>query len=166
MTKKLKISIGSHRDTVQVAYVNDSSRPTIINSDLFVGRVLVKIRDFDGITPDGSPPIRDHVYFDGRSRRFDIQIEGRFKRRPGVELYSGEEIHFGRYLILSSHPLYFAHQPLIDLNIVDLNLVWVVILIISLNSQRVLSMLGCEWLVGLILIRSTTSVPSAADRLS
>ncbi|KAG0150974.1 hypothetical protein CROQUDRAFT_632458 [Cronartium quercuum f. sp. fusiforme G11] len=95
MTKKLKISIGPHRHQLKVAYVNDSARPTIIDSELFVGRVLVKIRDFDGITPDGSPPIRDHVYFDGRSRRFDIQIEGRFKRRPGVPLYTGEEIHFG-----------------------------------------------------------------------
>ncbi|KAH9811925.1 hypothetical protein DFH28DRAFT_426680 [Melampsora americana] len=95
MNKKLRISIGSHRDKVQIAHVNDSSKPTIIDSDLFVGRVLVKIKDFDGITPDGSTPIRDHVYFDGRSRKFDIQIEGRFKRRENVPLYTGEEIHFG-----------------------------------------------------------------------
>lgn len=87
--------IGPSRDKMEIAHVNDSSRPTIIDSDYFVGRVLIKIRDFEGITPDNSPPIRDHVYFDGRSRKFDIQIEGRFKRRHGVELYTGEEIHFG-----------------------------------------------------------------------
>ncbi|KAI8444688.1 hypothetical protein BY996DRAFT_2516161 [Phakopsora pachyrhizi] len=80
---------------MQIAHVNDSSNPTVIDSELFVGRVLIKIRDFEGITPDGSNPIRDHVYFDGRSRKFDIQIEGKFKRRPGVPLYSGEEVHFG-----------------------------------------------------------------------
>lgn len=104
MTKKLKISIGPHRDQLEVAHVNDSAHPTIIDSELFVGRVLVKIRDFDGITPDGSPPIRDHVYFDGRSRRFDIQIEGRFKHRHGVPLYTGEEIHFGRSVRSSVSP--------------------------------------------------------------
>ncbi|MBW0537397.1 hypothetical protein O181_077112 [Austropuccinia psidii MF-1] len=95
MTKKLRISIGPNRHQMEIAHVNDSSRPTIINSEFFVGRVLVKIRDFSGITPDGSQPIKDHVYFDGRSRKFDIQIEGRFKKRNGVQLYSGEEIHFG-----------------------------------------------------------------------
>ncbi|EFP74669.2 uncharacterized protein PGTG_00625 [Puccinia graminis f. sp. tritici CRL 75-36-700-3] len=95
MTKRLKIMIGPNREEMEIAHVNDSSQPTIINSEYFVGRVLIKIRDFEGITADGSPPIRNHVYFDGRSRKFDIQIEGRFKKREGVELYSGEEIHFG-----------------------------------------------------------------------
>lgn len=55
----------------------------------------VKIRDFDGITPDGSALIRDHDYFTKRNRRFDIQIEGRFKARPGVAPYKGDEIQFG-----------------------------------------------------------------------
>lgn len=39
---------------------------------------------------DGSPPIRTHEYFEKRNRRFDIQIEGRFKARPGVEPYRGD----------------------------------------------------------------------------
>ncbi|WAR52051.1 hypothetical protein PtB15_1B490 [Puccinia triticina] len=95
MTKRLKIMIGPNRQQMEIAHVNDSAQPTIINSEYFVGRVLIKIRDFEGITHDGSPPIRNHVYFDGRSRKFDIQIEGRFKKRDGVQLYSGEEIHFG-----------------------------------------------------------------------
>lgn len=47
------------------------------------------------MTPDGSPPIRDHEYFTKRNRRFDIQIEGRFKARPGVASYGGQEIQFG-----------------------------------------------------------------------
>ena len=98
MAKKLKIMIGPNRQEMEIAHVNDSSQPTIIDSEYFVGRVLIKIRDFEGITADpSSPPIPHHVYFDGRSRKFDIQIEGHFKKREGVELYSGEEIHFGRY---------------------------------------------------------------------
>ncbi|PLW58065.1 hypothetical protein PCANC_00624 [Puccinia coronata f. sp. avenae] len=95
MTKRLKIMIGPNRQEMEITHVNDSSQPTIIDSEYFVGRVLIKIRDFEGITADGSPPIRNHVYFDGRSRKFDIQIEGRFKKREGVELYTGEEIQFG-----------------------------------------------------------------------
>lgn len=55
----------------------------------------VKIRDFAGVTPDGSDPIRYHDYFTKRNRRFDIQIEGRFKSRPGVEPYRGDEVQFG-----------------------------------------------------------------------
>lgn len=95
MVKRLEVRIGPDRFHTEIARVNDSSKPTIIDSPLFVGRVLVKIRDFDGVTPDGSPPIRDHDYFMKRNRRFDIQIEGRFKARPGVAPYTGEELQFG-----------------------------------------------------------------------
>lgn len=90
MVKKLKVSIGGHRDDMQVAYVNDSSRPTEIDTDLFVGRVSVFVRDFAGVTPEGSAPQRDHPYFHGRSRAFAILIEGRFKRE-----YDGDEVQFG-----------------------------------------------------------------------
>lgn len=96
MGKKLKVSIGPHRDRMEVAWVNDASRPTVIDTDLFVGRALVKIRDFVGVTPDGSEPIAMHPSFEGRSRAFEIQLEGRFKKREGVTPYSGEEVHFGR----------------------------------------------------------------------
>ena len=89
MAKKLKVTIGGHRDDAQVAYVNDSSRPTEIDTDLFVGRVSVFVRDFAGISPDGQAR-RDHPYFHGRSRAFGILIEGRFKHT-----YNGYEIQFG-----------------------------------------------------------------------
>ncbi|KAM0791741.1 hypothetical protein ACM66B_004009 [Microbotryomycetes sp. NB124-2] len=92
---KLKVEIGPHRSQMQIAHVNQPDKPTEINSDLFTGRVVVYVKDFRGVTPNGQDPVRDHPYFHGRSRKFAIVIEGRFKQRPGVAPYTGEEIQFG-----------------------------------------------------------------------
>lgn len=53
------------------------------------------VKDFAGVTPDGSAPKPHNQFFDGRSRKFAILIEGRFKRREGVEPYNGDEVEFG-----------------------------------------------------------------------
>ncbi|KAK4336049.1 GTP-binding protein GTR2 [Rhodotorula toruloides] len=92
---RLEVRVGSDRFHTEVAWVNHTSRPTEIDTPLFTGRVLVLVRNFDGVTPDGSPPKRDAKYFEGRSRKFAILIEGRFKRREGVPLYTGDEVQFG-----------------------------------------------------------------------
>jgi Protein of unknown function (DUF1769) len=47
------------------------------------------------ITPDGGTPADGSPYFAGRSRKFSIYIEGRFKQREGVDPYSADEIQFG-----------------------------------------------------------------------
>lgn len=94
-TKKLRVSIGSSRFSQQIASVNDIAHPTLIDTPLFAGRIVVYVKDFAGETPDGSPPIRECSYFDGRSRKFAILIEGRFKRRDGVEPYTGCGVHLG-----------------------------------------------------------------------
>ncbi|GAA5820899.1 hypothetical protein JCM3770_004858 [Rhodotorula araucariae] len=92
---RLEVTVGPDRFHMQPAWVNHPSRPTEINTPLFAGRVLVFVRDFAGVTPDGSPPKRDAEYFEGRSRKFAILIEGRFKHRDGVAPYSGDEVQFG-----------------------------------------------------------------------
>ncbi|KAK4050645.1 hypothetical protein OIV83_003371 [Microbotryomycetes sp. JL201] len=92
---KLKVAIGPHRSQMVIANVNQPDKPTEINSDLFVGRVVVYVRDFRGATPNGEEPVKDHPYFHGRSRKFAIVIEGRFKQRDGVAPYTGDEIQFG-----------------------------------------------------------------------
>ncbi|GAA6038289.1 hypothetical protein JCM8097_003924 [Rhodosporidiobolus ruineniae] len=92
---RLEVAIGPDRFTTETAWVNHSDRPTEIDTPLFAGRVLVLVKDFSGVTPDGSPPKRDNRFFEGRSRKFSILIEGRFKRRPGVKPYTGDEIQFG-----------------------------------------------------------------------
>lgn len=61
-------------------------------SERFVGRVLVRVRDYAGVAPDGHAPIAQDPYFAGRSRKFAIQIEGRFKEREGVPAYSADEV--------------------------------------------------------------------------
>jgi hypothetical protein len=48
------------------------------------------------VTPDGSPPHRDDPYFVNRSRKFSIQIEGRFKHREGVAPYTADEVSLPR----------------------------------------------------------------------
>lgn len=94
---------------MSVAHVNNPQKPTEIDTPLFAGRVVVFVKNFTGVAPEGEQPIHDSDYFDGRSRKFAILIEGRFKRREGVEPYTGEEIQFGSdfdYL-----PEQFPHGP-------------------------------------------------------
>ncbi|EPY50004.1 DUF1769 family protein [Schizosaccharomyces cryophilus OY26] len=87
---KLKVNIGSDPGHTQIAWVNHEGRPTEVDGPFWVGRILVRVRDFDGITPDGSPPKSDSIYFRGRSRKFQIQAEGRFKKE-----YNGNQVIFG-----------------------------------------------------------------------
>ncbi|BGP19171.1 hypothetical protein JCM10213_005823 [Rhodosporidiobolus nylandii] len=91
----LEVRIGPDRFHTEIAWVNHSSRPTEIDTPLFAGRVLVLVKDFAGVTPDNSPPKKDSKYFEGRSRKFAILIEGRFKARDGVKPYTAEEVQFG-----------------------------------------------------------------------
>lgn len=91
--KRLRVSIGPDRFHHIIASVN--GLPTEIDTPLFVGRVLVLVKDFAGVTPDGSPSINEHAYFHGRSRKFAILVEGRFKAREGTPHYTGEEVQFG-----------------------------------------------------------------------
>ncbi|WBW75500.1 DUF1769 family protein [Schizosaccharomyces osmophilus] len=87
---KLKVNVGSDPEHTQIAWVNHEGRPTEVDGPYWVGRILVRVRDFDGVTPDGSPPKPDSIYFRGRSRKFQIQAEGRFKKE-----YTGNQVIFG-----------------------------------------------------------------------
>ncbi|KAK4701432.1 hypothetical protein P7C70_g4800, partial [Phenoliferia sp. Uapishka_3] len=91
----LRVQIGPHRFHLTTASVNSPNCPTIISTPSFIGRVSVFVKDFTGVTPDGSAPIKDCSYFEGRSRKFAILIEGRFKEREGVRPYDGDELQFG-----------------------------------------------------------------------
>ncbi|GAA5954983.1 hypothetical protein JCM21900_005957 [Sporobolomyces salmonicolor] len=92
---RLEVLIGPDRFHLETAWVNHTDKPTEIDTPSFTGRVLMLVRDFSGVTPDGSEPKRDCVYFQGRSRKFAILIEGKFKRREGHAPYTGEEVQFG-----------------------------------------------------------------------
>ncbi|GAA5821816.1 hypothetical protein JCM11251_001039 [Rhodosporidiobolus azoricus] len=92
---RLQVSIGADRLHEEVAWVNHSDKPTEIDTPLFAGRVLVLVRDFAGVTPDGSTPKRDNRFFEGRSRKFAILVEGKFKHQDGKKPYTAEEVQFG-----------------------------------------------------------------------
>ncbi|GAA5892356.1 hypothetical protein JCM6882_003649 [Rhodosporidiobolus microsporus] len=92
---RLQVSIGADRLHEEVVWVNHSDKPYEIDSPLFAGRVLVLVKDFSGVSPDGSPPKADNRFFEGRSRKFAIVIEGKFKQREGEKPYTAEEVQFG-----------------------------------------------------------------------
>ncbi|GAA5828838.1 hypothetical protein JCM3766R1_003837 [Sporobolomyces carnicolor] len=92
---RLQVKIGPNRFETSVAHVNHSDKPTEIDTPYFAGRVLVLVKDFQGVTPDGSAPKANNQFFDSRSRKFAIFIEGKFKRRDGVAPYNGDEVEFG-----------------------------------------------------------------------
>ncbi|BFZ62926.1 hypothetical protein YB2330_004038 [Saitoella coloradoensis] len=88
---RLRVRVGGDLHSLEVAHVNDETKPTEIDSEHFVGRIFVRIRDFEGVAPEGCQPIRTSEYFNGRSRKFHIQVEGRFKGGP----YNGDQVWFG-----------------------------------------------------------------------
>lgn len=83
---RLKVQVGSDRFYMEDCRLNDTSRPHEIDTEHFVGRVLVRILDAPGAKEGES----GREYFEGRSRKFCIQIEGRFKQR-----WSGNDVLFG-----------------------------------------------------------------------
>lgn len=82
----LEVKVGPDRFHMEPCRLNDTKHPHEINTEHFVGRVLVRILDAPGAKP--GEPARE--YFKDRSRRFCIQIEGRFKKP-----WTGDDILFG-----------------------------------------------------------------------
>ncbi|KAI8916240.1 hypothetical protein EDD86DRAFT_198100 [Gorgonomyces haynaldii] len=83
--------------------VNDEHTPILIDSDLFSGYFIVRMKDFRGVTPEidavgATPENVKHEplshptseYFKGRNRRYSIAFQGRFKRA-----FEGDELVFG-----------------------------------------------------------------------
>ncbi|PKI84923.1 hypothetical protein MVES_001070 [Malassezia vespertilionis] len=83
---RLEVKVGPDRFHMEACRVNDFMHPHEINTEHFVGRVLVRIRDYPGARP-GEP---GYEYFVDRTRKFCIQIEGRFKQE-----WDGDDILFG-----------------------------------------------------------------------
>ncbi|KAF9189889.1 hypothetical protein BGZ50_000552 [Haplosporangium sp. Z 11] len=87
---KLRVSVGGSYTDLAIVNCNDELHPVEFDAPEFKGRAMVRIKDFAGITNDGSEPLHDSEYFKGHSRRFSIQVEGRFKRE-----WDGEQVYFG-----------------------------------------------------------------------
>ncbi|KAF9361832.1 hypothetical protein BGX26_011056 [Mortierella sp. AD094] len=87
---KLRVSVGGSYTDLAVINCNDELHPIEFDTPEFKGRAVVRIKDFVGITSDGSEPIRNSDYFKGHNRKFSFQVEGRFKRE-----WDGEQVYFG-----------------------------------------------------------------------
>ncbi|KAF9914574.1 hypothetical protein BX616_008003 [Lobosporangium transversale] len=87
---KLRVSVGGSYTDLSVINCNDELHPIEFDAPEFKGRAMIRIKDFVGITNDGSEPILNSDYFKGRNRKFSIQVEGRFKRE-----WDGEQVYFG-----------------------------------------------------------------------
>ncbi|EPQ31830.1 uncharacterized protein PFL1_00029 [Pseudozyma flocculosa PF-1] len=83
---QLQVMVGPDRFHLEPCRLNDTAHPHEIENEHFIGRVLVRILDAPGAR-QGEP---GREYFQDRSRKFCIQIEGRFKQR-----HSGNDILFG-----------------------------------------------------------------------
>ncbi|KAF9916172.1 hypothetical protein BX616_004443 [Lobosporangium transversale] len=87
---KLRVKVGGTYTDLAIINCNDEFHPIEFDAPEFKGRAVVRIKDFVGITNDGSEPIYNSEYFKGRNRRFSIQVEGRFKRE-----WDGQQVYFG-----------------------------------------------------------------------
>ncbi|KAG0283107.1 hypothetical protein BGZ96_012528 [Linnemannia gamsii] len=87
---KLRVSVGGSYTDLAVINCNDELHPLEFDTPEFKGRAVIRIKDFVGITNDGSEPIHSNDYFKGHNRKFSIQVEGRFKRE-----WDGEQVYFG-----------------------------------------------------------------------
>lgn len=104
MVLKLKVTAGPDIDHQTTLYVNDEEHPLDVTSKYFDGRILVRVRDFKGLTPHKSKkPIPTTPYFEGNKDQFSIQIQGRFKSNfaddddedSGDKYWTAEDIVFG-----------------------------------------------------------------------
>ncbi|KAG0292184.1 hypothetical protein BGZ98_002685 [Dissophora globulifera] len=99
---RLRVSAGPSADPghLKPIAVNSDASPTLIESDEFIGQIVVRIRGFDAILgsadgqrEDGLSPQPDSQWFTkpgGDNNLCSIQISGRFKRE-----WTGDQVVFG-----------------------------------------------------------------------
>ncbi|KAJ3304751.1 hypothetical protein HDU76_005135 [Blyttiomyces sp. JEL0837] len=91
---RVRAGPGNDPSTHQTVNVNDELNPLLIDSEHFTGYIIVRMLNFNGITPTShqGPPITNpkSSYFNGRNRRYSIVVQGRFKNN-----WCGDDIVFG-----------------------------------------------------------------------
>jgi len=97
---RLRVSAGPDTDHLTVLSVNDDSNPLQIESDDFVGQIVVRIKGLDrkfgyeqGQLKDNLKVLPDSPWFTkpgGDNNLSSVQISGRFKRE-----WSGDQVVFG-----------------------------------------------------------------------
>ncbi|KAJ3404071.1 hypothetical protein HDV05_007365 [Chytridiales sp. JEL 0842] len=97
--RKLQVRIGPSLDSLTPYKVNDDSNPHFIDSPYFTGNICIRVKNFNGVTPDGSDPIKDSNYFGERKRLFSIQVQGRFKHE-----HTADDVLFGAEFVNKINP--------------------------------------------------------------
>ena len=77
--RKLQVRIGPSIHSLTICNPNDEVTPHFIDSPYFVGHIVVRIKDFRGITPKDQPIKQATEYFGTKKRLFALQVCGRFK---------------------------------------------------------------------------------------
>jgi hypothetical protein len=103
----LTVHVGPSYQQQALINVNDDEHPVLIDSEHFTGRIIVRIRDFTGTIPPGETRIKNTPYFNGRKRKFSIQVEGRFK-----QAVTADDVYFGVDFdnIVSNHNHHHSHK--------------------------------------------------------
>ncbi|KAG0294579.1 hypothetical protein BGZ96_000927 [Linnemannia gamsii] len=97
---RLRVSAGPSAKDLKILPVNDDANPTSIESDEFIGQIVVRIKGLDkafgykeGQEQDSLDLIPESPWFSlpgGNSNLSSVQISGRFKRE-----WPGEQVVFG-----------------------------------------------------------------------
>jgi len=88
--KVLRVRVGPNSKVLTLCDVNNDTKPLFVYDNDFIGNVTVRVVNFDGVTPENTPPIPMTDYFGKRKRLFSVQIQGRFRRD-----WSVDHINFG-----------------------------------------------------------------------
>lgn len=96
--------------------INEDAKPVSFETDFFIGRCVIRIKDAVGAS--------ETAYFNGKSRKFSIQIEGRFKKK-----ISSNQVLFGATFSRKLRLPYFSNMILSFMSKVDPSLRY------SLNSD-------------------------------
>ncbi|KAI9325327.1 hypothetical protein DFJ73DRAFT_217873 [Zopfochytrium polystomum] len=108
--RRARVLIGTTVDdcTIPIA-VNDDARPVFIDGPHFSFNIVVRVRNFDGHTPEGdaTEPIANGEYWGAvdKARNYSIQVQGRFKRD-----HTGDDILYGNFFERAVY-----HPPLISI---------------------------------------------------
>jgi hypothetical protein len=87
--QSLAVSLLQKNGTLQPDFPLNSREAVLVETDLFVGRMLMIVRPID---PEQDDPYWNEKIFSKRKRRVVFQLQGKFKRAPTGTVYAGGEI--------------------------------------------------------------------------
>jgi hypothetical protein len=77
---KLMVCVGPNSSQLQLINPNDEQNPFRVKTAEFDGFVLVRIKEFDGIIPDGCERHSGQEYFKGKRHMFSLHVQGTFSQ--------------------------------------------------------------------------------------